>query len=852
MSIAEAVATPELMVSFPPGQGGMAERIRAFNWADTPMGPISGWSGTLKSTLSFVLGAPLPLALLWGEDAILLYNDAYAEFAGSRHPGILGMPVSQAWPEVADFNAEMLRRCGEGGNVSHNEQPLVLYRHEEAEQIWLDLHYSAVRNRRNQVVGVLVVLMDVTERVQLERQQKQASRALQESEAQLQALTAALPQLIWTADATGRYDYFNERWQEFTGLSSEATDVAGWLSAVHPDDQEVAELNWRHAVESGQGYQTEYRLRRADGVWRWFLRRALPVRNVSTGEVIRWLGTCTDIEHTVRARDMLRQSAIDLEARVQERTRELEAEQRERQRAETQLQQAQKMEALGNLTGGVAHDFNNLLQVIHGSLELMARDLSDRADLAKRVENALSAVDRGARLASQLLAFARRQPLQPRVVNIGCFIHHLDDMMCRSLGEQVEVEITTAPGLWNTMVDPGQVENALLNLAINARDAMDGHGRLVIEASNTVLDAGYVRLHPDAEPGEYVMLAVTDTGSGMSQEVMEKVFEPFFTTKPEGKGTGLGLSMVYGFVRQSGGHVQIDSEVGRGTTIRLYLPRCDAPVEQPDQTSAVPALGGKETVLVVEDDAAVREVVVDSLTGLGYNVLRARDAHSALAIIESGINVDLLFTDVVMPGPLRSTELVERAKALQPHMAVLFTSGYAENAIVHGGRIDAGVELLTKPYSLKAMARKFRHVLANQAQRNAVAPPAAVPVTPGALTVLLVEDDPLIRESTRDLLLKAGHHVHAAANAAQALAVLERTPCDALMTDIGLPGMSGGELATRVHAMAPQMALIFASGYHHAPDLPPGVERRVVMLHKPYDTPQLLESLREAMLLARA
>ena len=831
----------------------MVGLIRDFDWDATPLGPIRHWSGTLKSTVSFVLQAPLPLALLWGEQGILIYNDAYARFAADRHPDVMGRPAAEAWPEVAGFVGEVLRSCRDGGRLSYAEQPFMLRRGGALEQIWLDLHFSPVRNRRNEVVGILQVLIDTTERMQLERQRQSAGRALRDSEAQLQALTAALPQLIWTADATGRYDYFNERWREFTGFHTEATDVAAWLSVVHPDDRDVADTSWRHAVETGQGYQAEYRLRRADGVWRWFLRRALPLRDEVTGEVIRWLGTCTDIEHTVRARDMLRQSAIDLEARVQERTRELEAEQRERQRAETQLRQAQKMEALGNLTGGVAHDFNNLLQVIHGNLELLARDLGGQPQAARRVEHALVAVDRGARLASQLLAFARRQPLQPRVVNIARFLHGLDDMLTRSLGEQIEIDLLIAPGLWNTLVDPGQVENALLNLAINARDAMEGHGRLTIEAGNVTLDAAYARLHPDAEPGEYVMLAVTDTGSGMPPEVVEKVFEPFFTTKPEGKGTGLGLSMVYGFVRQSGGHVRIDSELGHGTTIRIYLPRCESSEEQDNRHAAEPTMGGRETVLVVEDDAAVRDVVVDTLTSLGYTVLRARDAHSAMAIIESGMRVDLLFTDVVMPGPMRSTELVERAKSMQPRMAVLFTSGYAENAIVHGGRVDAGVELLTKPYSQKALARKLRHVLANQAQRNATLPPALPPskAAPATLSVVLVEDDALIREGTCDLLARAGHRVRMAADAQGALALLEREPCEVLITDISLPGMTGGELAARVHAMVPDVALVFASGYHHAPDLPAALAPRAVMLHKPYDSSQLLDSLEEAVRLSR-
>jgi PAS domain S-box-containing protein len=699
---------------FPAGDSVMARQIRAFDWSATPLGPLEAWSGTLRSTLSFVLEAPLPLALLWGEEGLLLYNDAYAAFCGKRHPGILGQRITDAWPEAAEFSGHVLREAFLGHTLSYKDEPFVLSRHAAPENIWLDLHFSIVRNKREQPVGVLAVVMETTERVLLERQQWQAGKALRDSEAQLQALTAALPQIIWTADAKGRYGFFNERWRELTGLPPESTDVQLWLSAVHPEDRDTAALEWRQAVESGVLYQTEYRLRRADGTWRWYLRRALPVRDESTGEVIRWLGTCTDIEDTVRARLLLRQNAKDLEERVQERTRQLEDAQQEHLRAQAQLRQAQKMEAIGNLTGGIAHDFNNLLQVIHGSLELLERDAGTLPKAAQRIANALTAVQRGSRLAQQLLAFGRRQPLQPKVVNVGRFVHGLEDMLRRTLGEQVEVRTLIAEGLGNTLVDPGQVENALLNLAINARDAMNGEGQLTIEASNVVLGAADAHSHDEEVPGPYVMLAVTDTGSGIPAEIMEQVFEPFFTTKPEGKGSGLGLSMVYGFVRQSGGHVRIHSTVGQGTTVRLYLPRVMAEEAAPEAVHDDTVTGGAETVLVVEDDEAVRAVVIETVAGLGYKVLQAKDAQSALMVIESGLRIDLLFTDVVMPGPLRSTELAQRAQQVQPDIAVLFTSGYAESVIVHEGRLDAGVELLSKPYTREALGRKFRHVLATQ------------------------------------------------------------------------------------------------------------------------------------------
>lgn len=379
--------------------------------------------------------------------------------------------------------------------------------------------------------------------------------------------------------------------------------------------------------------------------------------------------------------------------------------------SERALLHAQKMETIGKLTGGVAHDFNNLLQVIAGNLQLLSRDVAGNERAERRVQNAIAGVRRGARLAGHLLAFGRRQALEPKVVNLGRFIATLDDLLQRALGEAVEVQTIVAEGLWNASADLAQVENAVLNLAINARDAMEGVGKLTVEIGNALLDDAYARAHAEVDPGEYVMLAVSDTGSGMSPEVIAHAFDPFYTTKPEGKGTGLGLSMVYGFVKQSGGHVKIYSEPGNGTTVKLYLPRSEDSEPSVTMTETRPAIGGTETILVAEDDDQVRGTVVDTLQELGYQVLAASDAEKALAIVKSGIKIDLLFTDVVMPGPLRSPDLARMAREHLPDIAVLFTSGYTQNAIVHGGRLDPGVELLSKPYSREDLARRIRSAL---------------------------------------------------------------------------------------------------------------------------------------------
>jgi CheY-like chemotaxis protein len=371
------------------------------------------------------------------------------------------------------------------------------------------------------------------------------------------------------------------------------------------------------------------------------------------------------------------------------------------------------MEAIGQLTGGVAHDFNNLLQVIRGNLELLQTSVQGDGRAEARLRNALYGAERAAQLTRQLLAFARRQPLAPKVVNLSRLVSDMADLLRRTLGESIEVETVVAGGLWNTIADPAQVESALLNLALNARDAMPGGGRLTVEITNASLDEAYVRAVGELAAGQYVMLAVTDTGEGMSEEVRNRVFEPFFTTKLDGKGTGLGLSMVYGFVKQSRGHIQIYSEPGHGTTVKIYLPRSRQAEDAPQPAPAPSAASDQSrTILVVEDEEAVREAALAMMDELGYRRLEAADAEAALAIVEGGAQVDLVFTDVVMPGPLRTREFAQRLKTLRPDLPVLFTSGYTDNAIIHQGRLDEGVHLISKPYAKADLARRIAQLLA--------------------------------------------------------------------------------------------------------------------------------------------
>ncbi len=387
-----------------------------------------------------------------------------------------------------------------------------------------------------------------------------------------------------------------------------------------------------------------------------------------------------------------------------------------RAQAEGVLREAQKMQAIGQLTGGIAHDFNNLLTVILGNLEFM-RSRHDCDEPTKaRIERATWAAQRGATLTGQLLAFARKQPLAPAPIDLGATMPDLVPLLRRTLGEHIEIRYVETAGLWPALADPAQLESAVLNLALNARDAMPGGGRLTIELANKVLDEDYARTHAEVVTGDYAMLAVSDTGHGMTPDVAARVFEPFYTTKPDGKGTGLGLAMVFGFVKQTGGHVKVYSEPGQGTTVRLYLPRAvgaAAPIQRTFGPVELPR--GTATVLVVEDEPAVREIAVAILSDLGYRVVEAADGEQALQVFGTYMaDVDLLLTDVVLPGQVRGRELGERIRAIRPGVRVLFMSGYTENSIVHHGRLDDGVQLIGKPFSREQLARKVQEVLAGR------------------------------------------------------------------------------------------------------------------------------------------
>jgi len=413
-----------------------------------------------------------------------------------------------------------------------------------------------------------------------------------------------------------------------------------------------------------------------------------------------------ELAQRVQAEASLRELNAELEQRVADEVAE-------RSKAEEALRQAQKMEAIGQLTGGVAHDFNNLLTVIIGGLDTVRRSDSPDARVRRAADLAWQGAQRAATLTSRLLAFSRRQPLQPRSLDLNTVVRDLTELLHRTLGEQVELEGVLAPRLWRAEVDPGQFESAIVNLAVNARDAMPRGGKLTIETSNAALDEGYQAVDAEVRPGQYVMVSISDTGSGMDRQTLGRVFEPFFTTKEVGKGTGLGLSMVYGFVKQSGGHVTIYSEVGVGTTVKMYFPRHYGDLAhepQPLGDVVIPKAVPGEVIVLVEDNEDVRAYSSSVLRELGYEVLEAADADSGLAVLRQVNRVDLLFTDVVLPGP-SGRELADAALAERPQLRVLFTTGYSRNAIIHHGRLDAGVDLLSKPFTFEQLACRVRDVL---------------------------------------------------------------------------------------------------------------------------------------------
>jgi PAS domain S-box-containing protein len=798
----------------------MAALIRSFDWPSTPLGSIAQWPQSLKTITGFLVRSPVPIVLLWGADGVMIYNDAYSVFAGGHHPKLLGSKVQEGWPEIADFNDNVMKVGLAGRTLAYQDQELTLYRTGKPEQVWMNLDYSPVVDESGQPAGVIAIVIETTQRVLADRRavaerarQRQllsqmpgfvavltgpahvfeyvndayvkisgrnnfvgrsvremfpelagqgyyelldqvystgktvvtrgmelrlqgsdevqfidfvyepirndkanvtgifvagyevteahrAAVALRASEARLRELNADLerkviertqargrtwqvsPDLLGALNSKGYFETSNPAWKTMLGWSEEEVASMSIFEMLHPDDVERTRGGFELTQQGQPAIRFPNRYRCKDGSYRW----------------ISWVGVPEDGMVYCSGRDITEEKAAEAELA----------------KAQEALRQAQKMEAIGQLTGGIAHDFNNLLTGISGSLELLERRLAEGrlSGVERYIIGAQSAARRAAALTQRLLAFSRRQTLDPKPTNINRLVSGMEDLIRRTVGPGNEVEVVGAGGLWTARIDQSQLESALLNLCINARDAMPEAGRITIETANKWLDEKAAK-ERELSPGQYISLCVTDNGTGMTPDVISHAFDPFFTTKPLGQGTGLGLSMIHGFVRQSGGQVRIYSELGKGTTMCLYFPRFIGPADQVDQDDVIPVTESAdgEAVLVIDDEPTIRMLMVEVLEEAGYVVMEAADGAAGLKILQSQARIDLLITDVGLPGELNGRQVADAARITRPDLRVLFITGFAENAALAHGHLDFGMHLIAKPFVMAAFANKVAEII---------------------------------------------------------------------------------------------------------------------------------------------
>ncbi|OAS23030.1 hybrid sensor histidine kinase/response regulator [Methylobacterium platani] len=911
--------------------GACGRLVAGRDWSGTALGPLAGWPQSLRTATLLLLRSPVPMVMLWGEDGIMLYNDAYSVFAGGRHPALLGSRVREGWPEVADFNDRVMRVGLSGGTLSYRDQELTLYRYGRPEQVWMNLDYSPVLDESGRPAGVLCVLAETTGRVAAERELRggearlsaifagatvglsevgldgrflrvneelcrilgrtaddllsftiadvthpadvrpsrdalvrsirtggtasldkryrrpdgsivwansrvtrlnlasgepgnllvatvdlterlAVEERLRASEARFRLMADAVPQIVWITDAEGRVAFFNRQWTAYTGAPHEPATAAGIADAhVHPDDVAPTMAAFEAARRSGGTFLVEHRIRSAGGDYRWFLVRAEPYRDPAGGAVLHWFGASVDIHDRKLAETALRALNADLEREVGERTRErgmiwrhsldllsvidlatatfdavnpawsaalgwatgeiegrsyagfvhpddagasdaafaqvrrgdpvLRFENRYRARdgawhwlswvavpeggklyavtrdvteekaaraaleaAQEALRQSQKMEAMGQLTGGVAHDFNNLLTPIVGSLDLLQRRGVGGEREQRLIAGAVQSADRAKTLVQRLLAFARRQPLQARAVDVARLVTGMGDLVASTTGPQIRVVVEVPEGLPPAMGDLNQLEMALLNLSVNARDAMPEGGTLRISAGVEAVEAGH---RATLRPGPYIRLSVADTGTGMDEATLARAVEPFFSTKGIGKGTGLGLSMVHGLASQLGGALTMRSRPGLGTHVELWLPLSDAAPDQPETGVEAPdAPPARRTALLVDDEDLVRMSTADMLEDLGYTVIEAGSGEEAMRLVARGEPFDLLVTDHLMPG-ITGTDLARALRTARPGVPVLLVSGYAESE-----GVAADLPRLVKPFRKADLAASLAQLAA--------------------------------------------------------------------------------------------------------------------------------------------
>lgn len=820
-----------------PRGGSIGELVRTMDWTASPLGPPAQWPPALSHSFSLCLDSPFIMAIYWGPEFYLLYGDGYLPAAADKHPWSFGRRAREVWPEIWDVIGPQLQRVMLTGQAFLSPvQRLDMHQHGALQERYFSYSFVPIRDKHGRVCGVLNTAQEVTAQVRTERARKETQAALDLETAMsaqtrnlLQMVTDGTTDAIYVKDTAGRTVHANSTVCRLLGRP--LAQILGRDDSVwFPPEQAARIMDNDRAVMASrrtQVFEEEVQVMGPDGrlATRLYLASKTPWI-AADGTLLGLFGIARDITERKEQEDAQRQVNEMLEARVAERTRERDRiwrvsreifvvlgrdglftsvnpafervlgwtfEEATRQpftellhpddvlptlrefeqllsgvtrvgyecrflhkdgsyrwlnwtavpegdtvyavgrdvtdehaqaetlaRAEEQLRQSQKMEAVGQLTGGLAHDFNNLLAAIMTSLELMQRrlDAGQLDDLPRYLNSARSSTQRAASLTQRLLAFSRRQSLDPQPVNINELVFGMEDLMQRTLGESIALRTRLDPSLPSAFTDPHQLENALLNLAINARDAMPQGGLLTISTALVRMGARSERPHCDLEPGDYLMLDVSDTGSGMTPEVAAKAFDPFFTTKPIGQGTGLGLSMIYGYVRQSGGNVAIDSEPGVGTSVKLYLPRwnqepgwpLEAVAAQDTPAAASTPLGAGQSVLVVEDEAIVRGMVIEVLTELGYAAHEAGDAAAALRLVDSGVHLDLLVTDVGLPGT-NGRQLAEMVRARRPGLKVLFVTGYARPAEVRGEFLDVGMDMLTKPFAIEELARKIEDML---------------------------------------------------------------------------------------------------------------------------------------------
>jgi PAS domain S-box-containing protein len=609
------------------------------------------------------------------------WNPGAQRFKGYTATEIIGQHFSRFYTEedrAVGLPAEALQRAVTEGRFEREGWRL----RKDGTRFWAHVVIDPIRDDDGSLIGFAKITRDLTER-------REAEVALRRSEQQFRLLVEGVTDYaIYLLDAEGHVSSWNAGAQRIKGYRSDEI-IGQHFSQFYTDEDRAAGLpvtGLTTAAKVGRWETEGWRVRK-DGTRFWAHVIIDAIRD-ERGQLVGFAKVTRDISERQEAQ------------RALEETREA-------------LFQSQKMEAVGQLTGGVAHDFNNLLTIIIGGLETIKRSrLDETARITRALDVALHAAERAAGLTTRLLAFSRRQPLQPIPTDLNLLVRNMTELLHRTLGEDVELEGVLAPRLWPAEVDQNQLEAAILNLAVNARDAMPGGGKLTLETTNTFLDDSYTETDAEVLPGQYVMISVSDSGSGMDKETLGRVFEPFFTTKELGRGTGLGLSMVYGFVKQSGGHVTIYSELGHGTTVRLYLPRLlgDAAAQVVADEALSPRGNDSEAILVVEDNDDVRSNSVANLSEFGYRVLEASNAEAGLALLKANPEVALLFTDVVLPGD-SGRVLADAAVGLRPDLKVLFTTGYSRNALTHHGRLDAGVQLISKPFTFDQLARKVRDVL---------------------------------------------------------------------------------------------------------------------------------------------